>query len=126
MRTFQSDIISTRLIRSTETSGIRSKYLAPSICTLHRSLSMEFVDLEEFSHYGYLVIRRLANALGETFPHSPFATRHLLDTSADKNETSGLGECLRFLAMRCTYARNFMQSHLVTPCKCLCKLFYSE
>lgn len=44
--------------RSTETSSIRSKYLAPSICTLHRSLSAEFVDLEEFSHYGYLVIRR--------------------------------------------------------------------
>lgn len=66
------------------------------------------------------------NALGETFPYSPFATRHLLDTSADKNETSGLGECLRFLAVRCTYARNFMQSHLVTSCKCLCKLFYSE
>lgn len=98
--------VSIRLICDTLRHGdIRSKYLAPShLCTLQRSLSVEFVDLEEFSSSVILLSGGEPNALGETFPRLPFATRHLLDTPADKNETSGLEECLRFLAVRCIRA----------------------
>lgn len=64
---------------SRKTSSIRSKYRYTyiPIFTLHRSLSMEFVDLEEFTLR--LSCHRAAAAmiLGEIFPRSPFAMRHL-------------------------------------------------
>jgi len=101
----------------TETRSIRPKYLARLIYTLERSPSAEFVDLEDFSprlsrH------RAAANECARRNFSSSFVIRNasfFFDTPADKNETSRLGEYLRFFTRRnvCTHGILCLYSYLI-------------
>lgn len=119
MRTLQSDTY--RLdwyaaCRSAETPSIRPKYLARPI--IHApTIAIRGIRRP----WGILTSVILSPSGERTRWEKFFLVRHsqrvtfFFDTFADKSETSGLGECLRFPAAWYTYARNFMQSHLVTP-----------